>query len=326
MLIIEANARSERCVFKLIFLKLFRKLKFGARMPWKQSLVVCVIGLIGCAADAQQETPSVGCDRYAASDYVQAGSGIPFDKIDPTVAIPACEEAIRQDPNSARFAFQLGRSKLKADDYDSALRLFHQAADRGFAPAFGSIGSMYLEGKGVAKDEHMAFDWLMKAAVRGFAGSQMSLGYVFENGLGVSQDYAAAFKWYHLAAVQGFPSAQDSVGYFYAKGLGVHQDDREAALWIAKAARQGMAGAQYNLGTMYESGQGVPTSRSVAMTWYKKAADQGNADAKKKLTRLGASETSIGSLLHSVGRKTKSKSIVAITKLSRVIVGIPTIC
>jgi TPR repeat protein len=266
-------------------------------MPCRKLLIACLIGLVSCAAEAQQEAPAVDCDRYAASDYRQIGTGIPFEKIDPKVAIPACEEAARQYPNSARLVFELGRSRLKAGDYDIALRLFHQAADGGYTPALGSIGSMYLEGKGVAKDEHMAFDWLRKAAERGFAGSQVSLGFMLENGIGIPQDYAAAFKWYRMAAAQGFSSAQDSVGYFYGKGLGVHQDDHEAAIWIAKAARQGMAGAEYNLGTMYEVGQGVPQSRSVAMEWYKKAADQGNTNAQKKLTSLGVSEKSVASAL-----------------------------
>jgi TPR repeat protein len=246
-------------------------------------LIGCLLGLLGCAAEAQQEAPVGDCDRYAASEYGETGPGVSFEKINPKVAIPACQEAVTSNPNSLRFLFELGRAHLKAGDYGVALQLLRKAADQGYAPAQGSIGSMYLDAKGVPKDEREAFVWHSKAAQQGFAGSQMSLGFMYEKGIGVRQNHATALSWYRKAADQGVPPAQDSVGYFYAKGLGVKRDDRMAVDWLTKAALQGMAGAEYNLGTMYEAGSGVPQNRSVALNWYKKAADQGNAEAMRKL-------------------------------------------
>ena len=241
------------------------------------------MGLLACAAEAQHDAPVSNCDRYAASDYGQTRPGIPFDKIDPKVAIPACEEAVKNYPSSPRLLFELGRSHSKAGDYDVALPLLRKAADQGYAPAQASIGSMYMEGKGVPKSEKEAFAWHSKAAQQGFVGSQLSLGFMYENGTGVPQSYETALTWYRKAADQGSPSAQDSIGYFYAKGLGVKRDDRIAVAWFTKAALQGMAGAQYNLGTMYEAGSGVAQSRSIALSWYKKAAEHGNIEAQKKL-------------------------------------------
>lgn len=251
---------------------------FGGRF-----LIVCLIGLLCGAAEAQQEAPVGDCDRYAASDYEQTMPGVPFEKIDPKIAIPACQEALKSNPNSLQFQFELGRAYLKAGDYAVALPLLRKAADQGYAPAQGSIGSMYMDAKGLPKDEKEAFAWHSRAAQQGFAGSQISLGFMYEKGIGVPQNYASALSWYRKAADQGVPSAQDSVGYFYAKGLGVKRDDRIAVDWLNKAALQGMAGAEYNLGTMYEAGSGVPQNRSVALSWYKKAADQGNAEAMRKL-------------------------------------------
>jgi len=113
---------------------------FGGRL-----IIVCLAGLLCGAAEAQQEAPIGDCDRYAASDYDQTMPGVPFDKIDPKIAIPACQDAVASNPGSLRFQFELGRAYLKAEDYAVALQLLRKAADQGYAPAQGSIGSMYMD-------------------------------------------------------------------------------------------------------------------------------------------------------------------------------------
>jgi TPR repeat protein len=109
------------------------------------------------------------CDTYAASDDdpERKGAGISFDKIDAGLAVPACETAVQQYPESSRLNFQLGRAYQKANHLDAAITRYRKAADRGFAPA------------------------------------QASLGAVYETGQAGLRDYDEATKWYHLAAKQG---------------------------------------------------------------------------------------------------------------------------
>lgn len=52
-------------------------------------------------------------------------------------------------------------------DYGRALALYCEAARRGDPRAFYGLGWMYLNGRGVARDEAMAVMWLRKAADRG---------------------------------------------------------------------------------------------------------------------------------------------------------------
>jgi TPR repeat protein len=259
-------------------------------MMSRRLVFLCALQFFACVARAEQEAPATGCDRYAASDFGQIKSGISFEKIDPIVAIPACEEAVRTYPGSTRLVFQLGRSYLKSGDFDAALGRFRQASEEGYPPALNAIGTMYSDGSGVPKDESKAVNWYRKAAERGYIGGQLNLGFMYENGRGVPQDYVAALEWYRKAADQGSAPAQDSIGYFYSQGMGVKRDDAEAVAWFRKAAEQGMAGAQYNLAAMYEKGLGVPEGRYQALAWYRKSADQGNEDAKKKLIALGTEE------------------------------------
>jgi TPR repeat protein len=259
-------------------------------MKAQQVLILCIVQIAACVVTrADDEAPSTNCDEYAA---VKTGSshGVRFEEINPKIAIPACENAVRQYPNSTRLIFELGRSYLKNGDYDAALRQFQIAAAQGYAPALNGIGTMYFSGYGVPQNDGKAVIWYRKAAEQGYVGGQINLGFSYENGRGIPQDYGEALKWYRKAADQGSMLAQDSVGYFYTNGLGVKRDDAEAVIWFRKAAIQGMAGAQYNVGTMYEHGFGVPEDRAQAVAWFRKAADQGNEGAKKKLIALDAEE------------------------------------
>jgi uncharacterized protein len=244
-----------------------------------------------CLALAEQVAPLTDCDRHAASELDHADPGVPFERIDPEAAIPACEEAVRAYPDSARLVFELGRSYLKGGNFAAAWARFRQGVEQSYPPAMNAIGNMYADGSGVQKDDSEAINWYRKSAERGYVGGQLNLGLVYENGRGVPQDYAMALHWYSKAANQGSALAQDSIGYFYSHAMGVKRNYSEAAAWFHRAAEQGMAGAQYNLGTMYEKGFGVPRDRLQALAWFRKSAYQGDKNARKKLAALGAEDT-----------------------------------
>lgn len=77
--------------------------------------------------------------------------------------------------------------------------------------------------------------WL-EAAERGDPEAQTYAGDIYAKGLGVAPDYAEAAKWYQKAAEQGYKRAQTSLGYLYEAGLGVKQDLLKALEWYRKAA------------------------------------------------------------------------------------------
>jgi len=66
----------------------------------------------------------------------------------------------------------------------------------------------YLRGRGVPKNEALAFYWMQLAAQQDFALAQRSLGELYENGSGTALDINLAFHWYCLAAQQGDPIAK----------------------------------------------------------------------------------------------------------------------
>jgi len=79
----------------------------------------------------------------------------------------------------------------------------------GIARAQRLLSMRYLRGRGVLKDEAIAFYWMKLAALQDFALAQRSLGEFYENGSGVPRDTTLASHWYHLAALQGDSAAKE---------------------------------------------------------------------------------------------------------------------
>ena len=153
------------------------------------------------------------CDKFAASDTdpnAKAPS-VPLEKVNPTLAVPACTAAVRKFPNNPRLLFQLARAYRAADNFNSAVEYYRKAAEQNYAAA------------------------------------QNSLGYAYANGQGVLADDQQALAWYRKAAEQGLAAAQNNLGVMYAKGQGVPADVQQAAAWFRKAAEQGLLSAQSNL-------------------------------------------------------------------------------
>lgn len=83
------------------------------------------------------------------------------------------------------------------------------AAVEGEAWAQGSLGYMYEQGQGVARDDALALTWYLKAAEQGSARAQWDVGRLYFTGKGVGQDQSAAVNWFRKAADQGWPDAKE---------------------------------------------------------------------------------------------------------------------
>ena len=164
--------------------------------------------------------------------------------------------------------------------YESAVRQYRQAAERGDAAAQFDLGRSYELGTGVSRDLAQAAQWYLKAAEQGYAGAQFKLGECCYKGSGVPQSLEQAMGWYRKAAEQGHSEAQFKLGECCESGSGVPKDPEQAAKWYRQAAEHGHAGAQYKLGECYESGSGVPKDLGQAVEWYRKAAEHGHAEAR----------------------------------------------
>lgn len=176
----------------------------------KRFAFVSVLLFASSTSAFAQDAPVTACDTYAASDQdpQRKAVGVPFDNVDPALAVPACEAAVRQYPNSARLFFQLARAYRKADNLSAEFGANRRAAELGYAAAQTNLGSMYVNGQGVPQDYNKAIAWYRKAAEQGFATAQYNLGVIYEKGQGVPQNIWQAIEWYRKAAEQGLAPAQ----------------------------------------------------------------------------------------------------------------------
>ena len=73
-------------------------------------------------------------------------------------------------------AFYCGRHALKAKNYDEALRLFHQAAEKDYSPALLWLGLAHVRGYGIPVSEEKGVEYLKRAAQIGnyFAKSELA--------------------------------------------------------------------------------------------------------------------------------------------------------
>ena len=100
-------------------------------MHLKACAAVALILCWPASASEQQQQSQQGdsilaaiCDQAAASPLDNnrpAGvAGVAPDKIDPKIAIPACDAALKASPDNYRMMFQLGRAYGAAKSYELA--------------------------------------------------------------------------------------------------------------------------------------------------------------------------------------------------------------
>ncbi len=165
-----------------------------------------------------------------------------------------------------------GESAYNRGGFREAYNLWRPLAAAGDPIAQYSLGVLYSDGDGVARDYVAAENWWRKSAEDGLAQAQHNLALVYANGAGVPRNYPEAVKWFRKAA-ETIPRSKFNLGTLYAKGLGVPQDWAVAKNWYEKAAADGVADAHMNLGVIYEKGQGVAIDKARAANSFERAIE-----------------------------------------------------
>lgn len=294
------------------------KTGWGMRLAVIVSASCAALLLCSASAFAQIESKALLdiCNKLAANpldtnrpDDVE---GSVASKIDPKVAIPACEAARKAAPDDPRIAYQLGRAYHASKAYESArphyekaveggylhavnnlaayytnglgvpadvprgIAMFEKAANAGLPLAMRNLGERYRNGKVVPKDLTVAREWLRKGAEAGDIVSMTTFGIMLEKGEGGAEDLRGARSWFQKAADAGNRQAMFHLGRLLANGDGGARDLKEARNWYLKAANAGHAGGMNNYALALANGDGGPTDAKDARVWYLKAIGAGN--------------------------------------------------
>ena len=123
-----------------------------------------------------------------------------------------------------------------------------------------------------------AADWFRKSADAGFADAQYNLGLLYLDGKGVEKDQVSAAELFSKAALQGLPEAAMDYGVLVFRGEGVQKNETVGAQWMLVSARHGNVVAQNRIARLYATGRGVALDPVEAMKWNILATKGGRAD------------------------------------------------
>jgi len=171
-------------------------------------------------------------------------------------------------------------------NYQDALRWLTKAAEQGVPSAQRTLGSLYLEGKGVPQDLGKGKGLVLTAAEAGDLDGIFHMGWHHEQGRDGTVDLVEAMNWFRRWI---FSHNLFSVGpdrYLWGYDIDGEKVTKIPALnaeRMLRAAKTGDPKAQYRLGQhlAYEEGD-----NRTAAEWFLKAAEKDYAPAQYELAYL----------------------------------------
>ncbi|MEQ1546687.1 caspase family protein [Methyloglobulus sp.] len=200
------------------------------------------------------------------------------------------EKAVKNGDAEAQFVMALramGSSQNGEKPFnDEAKYWLELAANNGHPEAQGLLGIAGVDVKNHNVNEKSVAR-IKQAAVNGDSYSQSFLGTLFLEGIGVPKDEIEAGKWLNLAADQGNVSAFFELGMMHKDCKGnFPRNVIKAVNLLRKASEKGHKMAQLMLGMTLLTEKEAPIDKVEASHWLKKSADQGESMAKDLLKEI----------------------------------------
>ncbi|MCC7481269.1 MAG: sel1 repeat family protein, partial [Hyphomicrobiales bacterium] len=169
-------------------------------------------------------------------------------------------------------------------NYDRAIKFFRRASEDGNIVADWYLGHIYRNGRGVPRDDAMAFSYYARVAeaydpderdqnrLRIMVDAQLRVADYYRVGIadaGIKANHKVAARSYlKIASTYGHPGAQYSLGLMNIKGQGVKKNPQQGLKWLIAAARKRHALSEAYLGDLYWDGKLVQRDRTRALMWY----------------------------------------------------------
>lgn len=177
-------------------------------------------------------------------------------------------------------------------NYKKAIEYYLQAENEGVVEASNCLGKMYLEGKGVHKNDLKAYEHFKQSADAGNEDGQYYIGYMIEHdlikGFNPVNKLDEAVKYYKNAAARNQTDALTDLAFLYENGLVGEPNYLRAQELYKTAIELKNARAMNNLASMYLKDVVPNVSKSQlekdAFDLYERSADLGYV---KGLTNLG---------------------------------------
>lgn len=240
--------------------------------------------------DAQKAVE--GCDRMAASSLdVDRPSGVPgvaFNRIQPRLAVEACQVALAAAPGERRVQFQLARAFDAAGSQAEAREFLTKAAAAGSVSAMSDLALQLEKGEGGPADLPRAVALFDQAAAAGNVAAMRNVAIEFENGVGRPRDATQAAQWYRKAADTGDPQAMGFLAVLYLQGTGVPKNAAGARQWIDKLLATEDTATILRVGYVLLGDTGAVKDYATARMLFQRAAELGDSDGNVMLGGMAA--------------------------------------
>lgn len=153
---------------------------------------------------------------------------------------------------------------------------YKRSSSAGNLDALAKLGSLYLHGRSIMRDEEEGRRILNYAAVQGDINAMRTLAVYYSQDTEVGErDYIESLRWARLAAAGGDTSSMLLAGSIYFYGMGITYSYEEAARWYEMAKNHGDVRGDYNLGFMNYAGAWGKNDKSTALKSFQKADNGG---------------------------------------------------
>lgn len=171
-----------------------------------------------------------------------------------------------------------------------AEKLLTELAEMGNVQAQVALGSYYLDGKLLPKNQVLGLKWTEAAAKQNDGLALNNLGWLYYKGTGVKQDYKKAVAYLEQGVAQNNALAYANLSTLYGRGYGVKQSDKKAFELLQKSAELGQASAKFNLALAYYQGTGTKVDQQKAYQLMQEAAQAGVPQAIEALQNQASNQ------------------------------------
>lgn len=174
-------------------------------------------------------------------------------------------------------------------DYIEAEKWFTKAAEKNAGDAQFRLGNFYNNYKN-PPDYGKGFIWLKRAALGGHRVAMFDLSRMFMDGRGVARNQELALEWLRKSADADLLQAQMTLVEMFSNGVqGVEKNPREALRWVLKIAAKPTASVFYlnRAGDIFFDGwEGMQKNYPTARKYYERAAAKEDKHALERLVQI----------------------------------------
>jgi len=163
------------------------------------------------------------------------------------------------------------KNLTKAKEFYEEAIARETSAPSAAALAMNHLAHMYLEGRGVEKNEAKFGTWLKRSADLGNDNAAYTLAQLYINGEnGFPQDVEKGRYYMERSASSGYIHAFAFLGLMHRKGLGFEKDLKRAYEILLYVLNQDASHpvANYEMGNLYYNGEHLEQNPSIALKHY----------------------------------------------------------